>query len=199
MTDVTKALPEFATSMRGYDRVQVDEYVDRLHAVVADAEERARAAEAELEFSRHATIGPRVAQIFELAVKEAQELRERVQQDAERTTQTAERRAQEIVSTAQAEGNELRETAQRERESTLAEADGYREQTRVEVVQLHDRKARLLGDLKQLHGALADAAGMADDDAEPATTELRAAADDQQTAEREPVPARAGNGTGPDA
>jgi DivIVA domain-containing protein len=39
--------PEFATSMDGYDRCQVDEYIDRLRAIVADAEDRARAAESD--------------------------------------------------------------------------------------------------------------------------------------------------------
>jgi len=55
MTDLPKTQPEFTAAIRGYDRVQVDEYVERLHLLLGDAEERVRAAEDDLEFSRHAT------------------------------------------------------------------------------------------------------------------------------------------------
>src|SRR5258708_38312316 len=78
-TDLPKPQPEFTAAIRGYDRVQVDEYVERLHLLLGDAEERVRAAEDDLEFSRHATVGPRVSQIFDLAVAESQELRDRAQ------------------------------------------------------------------------------------------------------------------------
>ena len=76
--------PEFATSIRGYDRVQVDDYIERLSEIAEDAEERARVAEAELEFSLQAIVGPRVAQILELAAEEGRELRARMQAEADR-------------------------------------------------------------------------------------------------------------------
>ena len=83
MTELAPTRPEFAASIRGYDRMQVENYVDRLQSLLAEAEERTRAAEAELEFSRHATVGPRVAQIFDLAVEESKELRERIKGETE--------------------------------------------------------------------------------------------------------------------
>lgn len=38
-------VPEFALAMRGYDRLQVDDYITRLHAWIAEAEARQGAAE----------------------------------------------------------------------------------------------------------------------------------------------------------
>src|SRR3979409_1738911 len=89
--------PEFATAMRGYDRLQVDDYVERLVDIATDAEERARAAESELEFSRHTTVGPRVSQILELAVEEGKELRERVSAEADKIRADAHAAADAIV------------------------------------------------------------------------------------------------------
>ena len=100
--------PRFATSMRGYDKLQVDDYVERLHDIVTDAEERARLAESELEFSRHATVGPRVSQILDLAVEEAKELRERVDAEVERTRSHARAQCDEIVARARDNGAQIR-------------------------------------------------------------------------------------------
>ncbi len=43
-----RQLPEFAVTLRGYDRGQVEEYVSALQAFLAEAQRRAAAAEAEL-------------------------------------------------------------------------------------------------------------------------------------------------------
>lgn len=43
--DEHRDAPEFATSLRGYDRMQVDEYVDALHQWLDEATDRARTAE----------------------------------------------------------------------------------------------------------------------------------------------------------
>jgi DivIVA domain-containing protein len=100
--------PEFATAIRGYDRPQVDDYVDRLSEIAADAEERARAAEAELEFSRHATVGARVSEIFDLAVEESKELRERVAAEVQETRAAARADADATVSMAAREAAHVR-------------------------------------------------------------------------------------------
>ena len=84
MNAITSDRPEFATAIRGYDRPQVDDYIDRMLHLVAEAEDRARAAESELEFSRHSTVGPRVTEIFELAIAEAKEIQGKTSTDCER-------------------------------------------------------------------------------------------------------------------
>jgi DivIVA domain-containing protein len=152
--------PEFATSMRGYDRLQVDEYIDRLHDLAADAEERARVAESELEFSRHATVGPRVAQILDLAVEEGKELRERVQVEADRMRADARAESEAIAAAARESADLTRTEAERTREEVLADADARRREVLGEVERLTESKTWLLGDLGRLQRTLAEATGI---------------------------------------
>jgi cell division septum initiation protein DivIVA len=155
--------PEFATSMRGYDRLQVDEYIDRLHNIAADAEDRARVAESELEFSRHTTVGPRVAQILDLAVEESKELRESVQAETDRMREEARAEAEAIIAGAR-EGAELtRAEAERSRQEVLAEADARRLEVLGEVERLAESKTQLVGDLAHLQNVLVEATGFRPD------------------------------------
>jgi cell division septum initiation protein DivIVA len=152
--------PEFAISMRGYDRLQVDHYIDRLQDIAADAEERARAAESELEFSRHATVGPRVAQILDLAVEEGKELRERMQAEADRIRDEARAEAEAIVAGARESAELTRTEAERTRTDVLADADARRREVLAEVERLTESKTRLLGDLGRLQRLLIEATGI---------------------------------------
>jgi DivIVA domain-containing protein len=166
--------PEFATAIRGYDRLQVDEYIDRLAEIAADAEERARAAEEELEFSRHATVGPRVGEIFDLAIEEAKELRERVAAEAETTRADARAEAEAILSRAEQEAADVEAQSRREREEALAELAAERGRARSEVEELDGTKIALIGDLWRLQEALAAAAEVAEGKSESTTEELEA-------------------------
>jgi DivIVA domain-containing protein len=149
--------PEFATAIRGYDKLQVDDYIDRLIEITADAEDRAGSAEAELEFSRHTTIGPRVAQIFDLAVEEAQELRERVGSDAEQTRTRARREADETLARARKTASETEAEAERKAKETIARAETTRDKVMREVEAIGEQKASLLADLERLQRILAAA------------------------------------------
>jgi DivIVA domain-containing protein len=153
--------PEFASSIRGYDRLQVDDYLDRLAEIAADAEDRARTAEAELEFSRHATVGPRVGQILELAVEEAQELRERVSNEAEQMRTGARRDAEAMAARAREAAAETEAEAARIGRETIARAQQARDEILGEVETLGEHKAVLLGDLERLQQILATAMGTA--------------------------------------
>jgi cell division septum initiation protein DivIVA len=162
--------PAFATAMRGYDRPQVDDYVERLLDIAADAEERARAAESELEFSRHTTVGPRVSQILELAVEEGKELRERVAVETDRLRGDANAQAEAIVTGARESADLTRAEAERTREEILADADARRHEVLAEVERLAENKTRLLGDLGRLQRLLSEATGVqitAERDEEP--------------------------------
>src|ERR671921_159593 len=101
MSDLVEGHPEFAAAMRGYDRAQVDEYVVGLQTLVAEAEERARVAEAKLESGVHAEVGPRVTQIFDLAIAEAAELRARVQAQTDELLTDVRQRAEDRVAAAE--------------------------------------------------------------------------------------------------
>jgi DivIVA domain-containing protein len=152
--------PEFATAMRGYDRLQVDDYVERLIDIATDAEERARAAESELEFSRHTTVGPRVSQILELAVEEGKELRERVAAEADKIRADAHAAADAIATGARESADLTRAEAERTRREILADADARRGEVLAEVERLTESKTMLLGDLGRLQQLLAEATGV---------------------------------------
>jgi cell division septum initiation protein DivIVA len=186
-----RARPEFATSIRGYDRLQVDEYIDRLHDIASDAEDRARVAESELEFSRHTTVGPRVAQILDLAVEEGKELRERVRVEADRARAEAQTEAEAIAAGARESAELTRTEAERARQEILADADARRREVLGEVERLTESKTRLLGDLGRLQRLLSEATGIEPDFAGDA-----AAGDDVFEGVGDPVAvgARAGDG-----
>jgi DivIVA domain-containing protein len=154
--------PEFATAMRGYDKPQVDDYIERLVTVVVEAEERARGLESELEFSRHATVGPRVAQILELAVAEGKELRERVTAETDKIRADAQAAAAEIEANARESADQTRAEAERTRSEILADADARRREALAEVQRLGESKTRLLGDLGRMQRLLSEATGERD-------------------------------------
>ena len=152
--------PDFASAMRGYDRLQVDGYIDRLLVIVTDAEERARALEAELEFSRHTTVGPRVAQILDLAVEEGKELRERVRVEATTIREEAQAGADAIEAAARESAELTRTEAERTRAEILADADARRREVLGEVERLTESKTKLLSDLGRLQRLLWEATGV---------------------------------------
>jgi cell division septum initiation protein DivIVA len=187
--------PEFATAIRGYDRLQVDDYTARLAEIAADAEERARAAEEELEFSRHTTVGPRVGQMLELAVEEAKELRRKVNAEAEAMRSTARSGASEVISRANEEARETRKQTEAERQQALADLEAERRRAHAEVDRLERAKHVLLGDLRRLQEALAAAAVVVepvapmapendDQDAEPGATDRKTAETRTEEAQR---------------
>jgi cell division septum initiation protein DivIVA len=149
--------PKFAISMRGYDKLQVDDYVERLRDIATDAEERARLAESELEFSRHATVGPRVAQILDLAVEEAKELRDRVDAEVERTRSHARAQCDETVARARDTAAQIQAEAESARTDILADADAKRLAVLAEVERLSRSRGALLRELERLQHVLLQA------------------------------------------
>jgi DivIVA domain-containing protein len=149
--------PKFATAMRGYDKLQVDDYVERLQDILSDAEERARLAESELEFSRHATVGPRVSQILDLAVEEAKELRERVDDEVELVRSHARAQCDEMISRARDTSSQIRSEAESMRVDILGDADAKRLAVLAEVERLGRSRDALLRDLERLQHVLSQA------------------------------------------
>jgi hypothetical protein len=181
MTESELNKPEFVIGLRGYDRQQVDDYIDRLGGFAAEAEERARvaerrhdaaaadaikraraaeasereraadaerrarAAQAELERRVHTTIGPRIAQIFELAVDEAKELRARAEVEADEISSSARNEVEEACALARRELNEIEAKCERGRR---------------EIAQLEAKEEVLVADLRQLQSALQTVASL---------------------------------------
>jgi DivIVA domain-containing protein len=160
MTDLDTRSPEFTAAIRGYDRAQVDAYIDHLQRLVSDAEQRARSAEAEYVFDEHASVGPRIAEIFALAEAEARELRDRVGGQASTLVTEARTEARAIVEAAERAAGELRGRVEREHVVMFAELEQERERIRGEVAILERRKAEAVGELHRLREVLGEAAGI---------------------------------------
>jgi cell division septum initiation protein DivIVA len=109
--------PVFSYSLRGYDRVQVDDYLAGFREYVVQLEDRAVAAESALVECRRELASPgsagvseRLAAILQLANEEADEIRAQAQAEGEATTQHAASEAERTVNDA----NQLRDTIQLE-------------------------------------------------------------------------------------
>jgi cell division septum initiation protein DivIVA len=164
--------PEFTASIRGYDRLQVDDYIVRLRAIAIEAEERAREAESELEFSRHATIGPRVSEIFDLAVAESKELRERVAAEADSMRAQARRDAEEILERARDLAMEIEADTKRGREEAIAEIDAAREEATNDLQATARQRAQHVADLHRLQESLASATRLVESGSAPRAVEV---------------------------
>ncbi len=160
MTDLDTKRPEFTVGIRGYDRSQVDQYVEELEERVQEAEERAHDAETEYIFDQHAAIGPRIAEIFALAEAEARELRERVTTEGAQLVSEARTEAGTIIDAAERSARDVRERARREQAEMLAELERDRDRIYDEVAELELRRAEAIAELTRLRDALGDAAGL---------------------------------------
>lgn len=167
MTALDTRSPTFTIALRGYDRGQVDEYIDHLQRLVQAAELRARDAETEFIFDEHAAIGPRVAEIFALAEAEARDLRDSAATKAEQTLNAARADAQALVEAAEKSAATVTERAERDHVVMFAELEQERERIRGEVSVLERRKAEAIGELHHLRELLGEAAGMATRVVEP--------------------------------
>jgi cell division septum initiation protein DivIVA len=135
--------PDFSSSLRGYDRVQVDEYLARIRDYTIQVEERAQTAESALVQCRRelasapGTVGipQRLAAILQLANEEAHEIRTRAQADSETTTRQAADEA----------------------ERTLDDAHQQRDAIQREIDELSSIREELLARLIELGGTILDA------------------------------------------
>jgi DivIVA domain-containing protein len=128
--------PEFPPAFRGYDREQVDKYVEWIRSQAFQAEDRANQAEAALLQCRRelatspttAGISQRLAAMLQLATEEAQEIRSRAQAESDAMIAAATRRAEETID----EANRHRDAIQRE----IDELSTIREQLLQRLIEL---------------------------------------------------------------
>ena len=128
--------PRFASAVRGYDRIQVDDYVGRLHQWIEQADYRAQQceaataranAEAEQLRRRLASVdagtltatpesmkalGDRVGKIMQASFHNAEELRQRGEDAAHAATAAAEETATRVIDEATARAEELSRAAE---------------------------------------------------------------------------------------
>lgn len=157
--------PEFATVLRGYDRDQVDEYINRLDSWVQEWRQRAASAESSAGKARH----------------EVSELRGQIQALEERTITSMPQsfealgdRVGDILKAAFAAADEMRneastectrlvESAQEEAARIIREAEANRDNAQSEVMALVQRREAIIGHLASLRhdlsGLLGEGAG----------------------------------------
>ena len=129
-------MPKFAFAVRGYDRIQVDDYIRRLHHWIDQADERAQqceaaatraSAEAEQLRRRLASVdagtltatpesmralGDRVGKVMQASFHNAEEVRRHAEDVARATTAAAEKAATRVVHEATARSEEVSRAAE---------------------------------------------------------------------------------------
>jgi DivIVA domain-containing protein len=157
---------EFSSSRRGYDRAQVDQYVERVSTIIVELEAM-RSPDAVIERAL-ADVGEETSAILRRARPAAEEI-----------VAEAETRARESAEAAEAQAGQIREQADRysaqiraEAETVLAqartqaeqisdeaaadarrkreEADGYHERVNAHIEQLAQERQQLIEDLRKL-------------------------------------------------
>src|SRR4051794_28289339 len=131
-----QATPDFAPAFRGYDREQVDTYVEWLRNEAIQAQDRAGHAETTLAQCRRelaaspttAGISERLAAMLQLATEEAEDIRARARADSEATVAQAASHAERTVD----EANQLRDAIRRE----IDELSVIREQLLQRLIEL---------------------------------------------------------------
>jgi DivIVA domain-containing protein len=110
----------FPTVMRGYDRREVDEYVERVNRVIAELE-ISRSPQSAI---KHALdrVGEQTSGVLQRAREVADELTSTALAEAEHATRRANVEAEEIIEKAQMQAHQLRAQSKEEAEEILARA-----------------------------------------------------------------------------
>jgi cell division septum initiation protein DivIVA len=165
--------PDFGISVRGYDRAQVDAYFGRVVEWLADAENRALAAERSREaIAREVTelragmtkleeraglpapqsmsaFSERMGQVMESALRAAQELRAEAEREARERREAASGDADRVLSEAHDEAERIVEEARRARgamEEHLGALGAARTDALATIADLQDRLAAVVDD-----------------------------------------------------
>ena len=132
LPDVTGV--EFSSSRRGYDRAEVDEFVERVSRIVVELEAM-RSPDAVIERAL-ADVGEETSAILRRARKAAEEIIADAEAQAAEQTAAAEGKARELREDAEGKARELREDADRYSARVRAEAEEVLSTTRSEADQI---------------------------------------------------------------
>ena len=160
----------FSTAMRGYDRDAVDEYVSRVNQVLAELQITAapesairyaldqvteetkglleRAHETADEITRRSR--SQADDRIQGATQEAQQLHDASEQEARQLRDDAAHEAREVREAAAKEAREVREAAQREAREIREAAEERVRELEADAQAIVERRARLIGELREL-------------------------------------------------
>ena len=183
MDTTTAAAPEFALAMRGYDRLQVDEFIARSDRWMEEARARTERAEGELAAAlqeigelrgRLADVeaggppdpgaaqnaGAEIEQMLHAALEECDGIRRRAQQEAESSISMARETAVDIVSRARTTVEQLQDAAKADRRDALEAKEtalgAAREEAAEIVADAERRRARILEAAEQHRRSVAE-------------------------------------------
>jgi DivIVA domain-containing protein len=175
--------PHFDKVLRGYDRIEVDEYIEQLLAQNAELRQElassaaARPASApepavreeqspqhyDVDTPAEDSFGFRAEKLLRLAEREAAEMRTRATRDAEGVEATARRRAEEQLRAAEREAEEIRAQA-------AAEAGRLKKLATVEASRVSHLHRTTKDELRRLAGLLNQELARPDPEATTTTT-----------------------------
>ena len=160
----------FSAAMRGYDREEVDDYVNRVNRVIAELQITAapesairhaleqvteetkglleRAHETADEITRRSR--SQADDRIQRAEQEAQQLREESDQEARQLRGDAAHEAREVREAAAREAREVREAAQSEARETREAAEARVSELEADAQTILEDRARLIGELRDL-------------------------------------------------
>jgi DivIVA domain-containing protein len=157
---------EFSAARRGYDRVEVDQYVERVSRIVVELEAM-RSPDAVIERAL-ADVGEETSAILRRARKAAEEIiddaeghaRERtagaeaqareLREDADGYSARVRAEAEEVLEQARAKAAEVADQAAADARRVREDADAYRDQVATQLEQLARERRRLIEDLRKL-------------------------------------------------
>jgi DivIVA domain-containing protein len=157
---------EFSSSRRGYDRDEVDHYVERVSRIVVELEAM-RSPDAVIERAL-ADVGEETSAILRRARKAAEEIiadaeshgrqqtanaeaqARALREDADRYNARVRSDADEVLQEARAQAEEITDQAGADARRVREEADRYRDQVNSHIEQLARDRHRLIEDLRKL-------------------------------------------------
>jgi DivIVA domain-containing protein len=157
---------EFSSARRGYDRAEVDRYVERVSRIVVELEAM-RSPDAVIERAL-ADVGEETSAILRRARKAAEEIlagaeaeaRERLahadaqarelREDADRYNARVRAEGEQVVGDARSQAEEIISQARDETRRLREDAERYRSQVGAHIEQLAQQRHRLIEDLRKL-------------------------------------------------
>jgi DivIVA domain-containing protein len=156
---------EFSVALRGYDRDQVDRYVEKMSRLIT---------ELEMSSSPEAAVRHALDEVSE----ETRDILQRAHQTAEEITARSRAKADDRLQTAERESQELRDAAERH-------AGDAREAARQEASELRDGAARDVAELREVNGReVAELRETAERETQQLRTSTQREADDIRAAAR---------------
>ena len=144
----------FSTSLRGYDRDQVDAFVGRVNQVIAELQITAAPESA----IRHALkqVTEETQGILERAHETADEITEHAKQEAQQRHEASENDARQLRDDAAHEAREVREAAQHEARENREAGEARGAELEADAQAILEERARRIAELRDLVRRLGD-------------------------------------------